>query len=189
MTRPGKRFQFTLSGLFGLTLLVAVLLSIGKGFPEPAFIFMGIVMALALGMIVNWRLRAKEEHRKGRDGSTPRSGFLACQDCREIISLGKWLHDENGDGIGFRDDRRCREGDDNSPRLGEKALKFIARHMDHQLLAGSDAGGLIDQRLRDWYRDVDEEYEEKYERHEGRPATRPGNGCPGQGGSLHWILP
>ncbi|MEN6493135.1 MAG: hypothetical protein ABFD16_02480, partial [Thermoguttaceae bacterium] len=157
MTSPAPRFQFRLRDLLGIMVATAVLLSIWKGFPEPAFVFMAIAMALILGMVVN-RLLAKEEHRRRRDEGGPHSGFLACQDCREIISLGKWLHDENGEGIGFSHDKLGQEEKANSPRLGDKALKFLARHLDHQLLAGSDGGGLIDKRLRSEYRDVDEEY-------------------------------
>ena len=52
-------------------------------------------------------------------------------------------------------------GDRGLAGLGRKVLRFLARHMDHDLLAASDEGGRADAIIEAGdYRDADGEYDE-----------------------------
>jgi hypothetical protein len=85
-------------------------------------------------------------------------GFLCCATCKEVIFLGKWLH-EGDRGVGFWHEQLCPERLSDAPTLGRKALRFIARHMDHDLIAASE-GGRADAIIEAGeYRDVDGEYD------------------------------
>ena len=70
-------------------------------------------------------------------------GFLCCATCKEGV-LGKWLRDDDGGCVGFWHGPLCPAGIADSPALGRKVLRFLARHMDHDLLAASDEGGRAD---------------------------------------------
>jgi len=72
-----------------------------------------------------------------------RYGYLCCKECREYIFLGKWLRSEDDRGFGFWHGSLSPEVRDGL-LLGRKALRFVARHMDHDLLAMSDEGGRAD---------------------------------------------
>ena len=89
-----------------------------------------------------------------------RYGFLYCVPCKEEIFLGKWLRTEANVGIGFWHGLLCREGEADGAALGRKALRFLARHMDHELLVASDEGGKADALIEtEEYRDVDDFYD------------------------------
>jgi hypothetical protein len=89
-----------------------------------------------------------------------RYGFLFCKTCKEFIFLGKWLRAAGDRGFGFWHGELCPNGAD-SLELGRKALRFIAAHMDHELLAGSDDGGLADPVVNgEEYRSADDEYDD-----------------------------
>ena len=89
-----------------------------------------------------------------------RYGSLYCVTCKEEVFLGKWLRNDDDEGVGFWHGKLCPEGVADAPALGRKVLRFIARHMDHDLLAGSDEGGRADAIMEGEYRDVDDEYDE-----------------------------
>ena len=88
-----------------------------------------------------------------------RYGYLFCKTCSEYVFLGKWLREGNV-GFGFwHGTLGAGEGRD-SPALGRKALRFIARHMDHELASASDEGGLADEFFEsDSYLDADGVYD------------------------------
>lgn len=89
-----------------------------------------------------------------------RYGYLCCVTCKEEIFLGKWLRDDDGRGTGFWHGQLCPEGVADAPALGRKALRFIARHMDHDLIAASDEGGRADAVMEGAeYRGADNEYD------------------------------
>jgi hypothetical protein len=91
-----------------------------------------------------------------------RYGHLYCVTCKEEIFLGKWLRDDDDQGIGFWHGQLCPEGIADAPALGRKVLRFIARHMDHDMLAASDEGGRADAIIEAGeYRDADNEYDER----------------------------
>ena len=85
-------------------------------------------------------------------------GHLFCKDCKERIFLGKWLRSD-GLGFGFWHGSLCPEGVADSLALGRKALRFLARHLNHELIAGSDTGGLSDELSEQGYLVVDDEYD------------------------------
>ena len=90
-----------------------------------------------------------------------RYGYLYCVTRKEEIFLGKWLRDDDGRGIGSWHGQLCPEGVADSPALGRKVLRFIARHMNHDLLAASDEGGRADAIIEsDGFRKADDEYDE-----------------------------
>jgi hypothetical protein len=68
-------------------------------------------------------------------------GFIVCKACREHIFLGKWVRREGYVGVGFWHGQLCEPDERDSKLLGRKALRFLARHMDHDILVGSDDGG------------------------------------------------
>ena len=68
-------------------------------------------------------------------------GFIICQTCREHIFLGKWLRRGDDRGFGFWHGTLCGPNERDSADLGRKALRFLARHMNHDLVVGSDHGG------------------------------------------------
>jgi hypothetical protein len=104
-------------------------------------------------LVVRWRRRSSS--------SLARYGFLYCATCKEGVLLGKWLRDDDGGGVGFWHGRLCPEGIADSPALGRKVLRFLARHMDHDLLTASDEGGRADAIIEAGdYRDADDEYDE-----------------------------
>ena len=72
-------------------------------------------------------------------------GHIIWKTCNEEILLGKWLCNENNEGIGFWHGELCKEGESDSHLLGKKVLRFIAKHMNHELLSASDEGGLYDE--------------------------------------------
>jgi hypothetical protein len=89
-----------------------------------------------------------------------RYGFLICRDCREHIFLGKWLRTDEDVGLGFWHGTLCGADEPDSALLGRKVLRFVARHMDHELLAASDEGGRADHVLdSDEYISADEVYD------------------------------
>ena len=65
-------------------------------------------------------------------------GYLVCKTCREFIFLGKWLHRADDKGFGFWHGTLCGPDERDGASLGRKALRFIARHMDHDLMAASE---------------------------------------------------
>lgn len=67
-------------------------------------------------------------------------GFIICKTCREHIFLGKWLRRDDI-GFGFWHGQLCGPDERDSKLLGRKALRFLARHMNHDLLTGTDDGG------------------------------------------------
>jgi hypothetical protein len=85
-------------------------------------------------------------------------GHLFCKTCKEQIFLGKWLR-EDGLGFGFWHGMLCRDAGADSLALGRKALRFIARHLNHEVIAGSDTGGLSEELFEEGYLCVDEEYD------------------------------
>src|SRR5262245_6940548 len=82
---------------------------------------------------------------------------LVCRNCKELIFLGKWLRTEDNRGFGFWHGTLCPGEVADSLALGRKALRFIAAHMDHELMVISRTA-LLDSLLDDGYRDVDDEY-------------------------------
>ncbi len=89
-----------------------------------------------------------------------RYGHLICKTCNEEIFLGKWLQ-ENNEGVGFWHGELCQEGEADSHLLGKKVLRFIAKHMDHELVAASDEGGVYDSYVEYYYpEDVDETWDD-----------------------------
>ena len=94
-------------------------------------------------------------------------GFVICQTCREHIFLGKWLR-RNGDvGLGFWHGELCGPNERDSALLGRKALRFLARHMDHDLLAGSDNGGRATAIVNsEEYLDADDTYDSVAREHD-----------------------
>jgi hypothetical protein len=100
------------------------------------------------------------------EGHLARYGYLYCVTCKEEIFLGKWLR-ECDRGIGFWHGELCPEGVADAPALGRKVLRFIARHMDHDLVAASE-GGRADAIIETGeYRDADDEYDELAQRADG----------------------
>lgn len=93
-------------------------------------------------------------------------GYLCCVTCKEEIFLGKWLH-EGDRGVGFWHGQLCPEDLSDAAALGRKALRFIARHMDHDLIAASD-GGRADALFESGdYRDADDEYDKLAQQADG----------------------
>jgi hypothetical protein len=86
-------------------------------------------------------------------------GHLFCKECKEFIFLGKWLRTGHDFGLGFWHGKLCGEHGADSLALGRKALRFIARHMNHQLTAASDTGGLAENLFGEGYLNVDDEYD------------------------------
>lgn len=85
-------------------------------------------------------------------------GFIFCRTCREYIFLGKWLRRDHG--IGFWHGLLCGPDEPDSKLLGRKALRFLARHLDHEVGAGSDDGGSATAILHsDEYVDADDVYD------------------------------
>ena len=88
-----------------------------------------------------------------------RYGYLFCQTCSEQIFLGKWLREGNV-GFGFAHGTLGGSEGRDSPALGRKVLRFIARHMDHKLLSASDEGGLAEDLFEsNEYVDADDVYD------------------------------
>lgn len=73
--------------------------------------------------------------------------------------LGKWVVDENDQGLGFWHGQLCPDGQMNAPRLGAAALRFLAKHTNHDVFVGSDYGGLVTDDVTAIFRDVDDEYQ------------------------------
>lgn len=89
-----------------------------------------------------------------------RYGYLVCTVCKEEIFLGKWLRTNSDEGIGFWHGTLCKPGESDSLLLGRKVLRFVARHMDHELFAASDEGGRMDAINKSGgYADMDEKYD------------------------------
>ncbi len=102
-------------------------------------------------------------------------GFVICQTCREHVFLGKWLR-RDGQGFGFWHGTLCGPDERDSAVLGRKALRFLARHMNHDLVVGSDDGGRATVFLdSDEYVDADDVYDSVARRTNpriGRPRSR-----------------
>jgi hypothetical protein len=57
---------------------------------------------------------------------------LLCVRCKERLCLGKWLRSEKDEGFGFW------RGGVTTAQSGTKVLHFLARHLNHEVLALSD---------------------------------------------------
>ena len=65
-------------------------------------------------------------------------GKLICRTCKEEIFLGKWLRNKQEEGIGFWHGKLCKEGEADSHLLGKKALRFLAKHINHEIAIYTD---------------------------------------------------
>ena len=61
-------------------------------------------------------------------------GYIFCPKCLQYIWLGKWISEDSYGQLGFWHRPLCGE-EVNSKALGELALRFIAKHLDHDIQA------------------------------------------------------
>jgi hypothetical protein len=96
-------------------------------------------------------------------------GYLYCRTCHVQIWLGKWLRETDNRGFGFWHRGLCAEDASDSPALGRKALRFLARHMNHELAAAAEGelSNMIEGSAD--YRSVDDEYDEWAQQERGSP--------------------
>jgi hypothetical protein len=85
---------------------------------------------------------------------------IYCKTCKEEIFLGKWVRSDDDRGVGFWLGDLDPEGKINAAPLGRKVLRFLATHINHEVVVASDDGGLADSLDESGeYRNMDDEYE------------------------------